>query len=106
MNDTDLKIKFGLKVKQYRNRLGLTQDELAEKISRTQRQVSLIELGKSFPNTETLVNITKVFECTVKDLFDFDGIQNIEALRDELLKLIEKLPEEKLKTLYMVGKNI
>ena len=106
MNDKELKLHFGLRVKQLRTRLGLTQDELAEKISRTQRQISLIEVGKSFPNTETIVNMACVFDCNFKDLFDFETVQNIKNLKKELLNLIDKLPEEKLKTLYLIGKNI
>ena len=71
MNEENLKICLGAKIKEYRNKLKLTQDELAEKINRTQGQVSLIELGKSFPNPETLLNVAKVFNCDIKELFDF-----------------------------------
>ena len=48
----ELKIKLGLKIKEYRKKLNLTQEEFSEKIERTQRQVSLIELGKSFPSPD------------------------------------------------------
>lgn len=106
MNDTELKTLLGLKIKHYRKQLGLTQEELGEKIERTQRQVSLIELGSSFPNPEALINIAKVFNCSIKDLFDFEPIINIENLKDELLKLTNKLSEDKLKTLYLIAKNL
>lgn len=106
MNDTELKILLGLKIKHYRKQLALTQEELGEKIERTQRQVSLIELGSSFPNPEALINIAKVFNCSIKDLFDFEPIINIENLKDELSKLTNKLSEDKLKTLYLIAKNL
>ncbi len=106
MNDTELKTLLGLKIKHYRKQLGLTQEELGEKIERTQRQVSLIELGSSFPNPEALINIAKVFNCSIKDLFDFEPIINIENLKDELSKLTNKLSEDKLKTLYLIAKNL
>lgn len=106
MNDTELKTLLGLKIKHYRKQHGLTQEELGEKIERTQRQVSLIELGSSFPNPEALINIAKVFNCSIKDLFDFEPIINIENLKDELLKLTNKLSEDKLKTLYLIAKNL
>lgn len=106
MNDIELKTLLGLKIKHYRNQLKLTQEELGEKINRTQRQVSLIELGESFPSPQTLGNIVSVFNCSMKDLFDFEPIENVANLKDELLKVMDKLPEEKLKTLYIIAKNI
>ena len=42
----------------------------------------------------------------MKDLFDFEPIENVANLKDELLKVMDKLPEEKLKTLYIIAKNI
>lgn len=106
MNEKEIKICLGAKIKQYRSKLGLTQDELAEKINRTQRQISMIEVGKSFPTPETLANLIKVFGCSIQDLFDFEPIKNIVEFKIELFKIIENLPEEKLKILYQIGKHI
>ena len=106
MNDIELKTLLGLKIKHYRNQLKLTQEELGEKINRTQRQVSLIELGESFPSPQTLINMTSVFNCNMRDLFDFEHVQDINNLKIELRKLVEILPEDKLKTLYLIGKNL
>lgn len=104
MDDIELKTLLGLKIKHYRKQLGWTQEELGEKIGRTQRQVSLIELGSSFPSPEAFTKIANVFSCSIKDLFDFEPIINIENLKCELLNLTEKLSEEKLKTLYLIAK--
>ena len=106
MNEENLKICLGAKIKEYRNKLKLTKDELAEKINRTQRQVSLIELGKSFPNPETLLNIAKVFNCDIKELFDFELLKENKNIKEDLTNLIESLPEDKLKLLYLIAKNI
>jgi len=106
MNEEKLKVYLGLKIKQFRNKMQLTQEEFSEKIGVTQRQVSLIELGKSFPKAATLSNIVNVFNCSICDLFDFEQIGNINDLKKELLKLIDNLSDEKLKTLYLIGKNI
>ena len=67
---------------------------------------SLIEKGKSFPKSETLVKMVNIFGCNTKDLFDFEPIENVENLKEKLESLINELPEEKLKVLYIVGKNI
>ncbi len=106
MDTSELKVFLGLKIKEYRNKLGLSQEELAEKIGRSQRQISLIEIGKSFPNPETIVALADVFSCQVKDLFDFEIIKETGILKNELREIIERLPADKIKTLYAVSKNI
>ena len=42
----------------------------------------------------------------MKDLFDFEPIENVENLKNEIATLVERLPEDKLKTLYLIGKNL
>ncbi len=106
MNKKKLKSQLGIKIQQFRNKTGLTQEEFSEHIGITQRQVSLIELGKSFPKPETLSNIVNFCNCSMRDLFDFEPIENIADLKNEFLNIIETMPEEKLKTLYIIGKNI
>ena len=78
MNDIELKTLLGLKIKHYRNQLKLTQEELGKKINRTQRQVSLIELGESFPSPQTLINIASAFNCSMRDFLIL--IQSKQAL--------------------------
>lgn len=106
MNDIELKKKLGLKIKQYRKSLNITQESFAEKINLTQRQISFIEIGKCFPSPETLSNISNVLNCSIKDLFDFDSVENIEYVKKELNKMLNNYSEDKLKFLYLIGKNL
>lgn len=106
MNEESLKIKLGLKIRQYRINLNLTQEIFSEKIGITQRQMSLIELGKSFPSIKTLINISNVLNCSLGDLFNLEPCENIKNIKKELLNSINNLPDEKLKILYAVFKNI
>ena len=107
MNDTELKTLLGLKIKHYRKQLALTQEELGEKIERTQRQVSLIELGSSFPNPEALINIAKVFNCSIKDLFDFE---HLTLKRTDMINYIENkiqyLDDRNIKFIYKIIKSL
>lgn len=106
MNNTELNIKLGMKIKEYRKKFNFTQEHFSEKIGRTQRQVSLLELGKSFPSPDTLINIANTFNCKVKDLFDFDTVENINFIKSELVKMVNDYPDNKLKTLYIIGKHL
>lgn len=106
MNEQKLKLYLGLRIKHYRNRLGLTQEEFAEKIGITQRQVSLLEVGKSFPKPDTLSNIVNFFDCSISDLFNFENIDSVENLKMKLSKIIDEMSEDKLKIIYLFCKNI
>lgn len=106
MNDIELKKKLGLKIKQYRKSFNITQEKFAEMIDKTQRQVSFIEIGKCFPSPETLVNISNVFNCSMKDLFDFESVEDIQYIKSELNNMLQNYTEDKLKILYLIGKNI
>ena len=106
MDESFLRKNLGSRIRQFRKRLNITQEVLGEKLSRNQRQISLIENGTSFPTPETLVKMANVFNCSLKDLFDFEPMESIENIQVELQKIINYLPEEKLKTLYIIGKNL
>lgn len=58
-------------IKEYRVNLNLTQVNLGKMIGITQRQITLIETGKSFPSLPTMIKFAKVFKCNIKDFFDF-----------------------------------
>jgi len=106
MNDSDLKRKLGAKICRYRLEKDLTQEQLAELINRSQRQVSLIEVGSCFPSCVTILRLAEVFNCSVNDLFDFELLDENINLKEKLFALVQSLPDEKVKTLYMIGKNI
>lgn len=106
MSENELKKNLGLRVNYFRVRAGLTQEELAEKIGRSQRQVSFIEVGSCFPSPETLLKLTNVLNCTLSELFDFQLIENSVNIREKMSGLLENLPEDKLKILYLIGSNI
>ena len=76
MDEITLKKLLGEKIKQFRKKNNLTQDMLGEKLCRNQRQISLIENGVCFPSPEILVKITKVFNCSLQDLFDLEPAEN------------------------------
>ncbi len=51
-----------------RNRAGLSQDELAEKVFVTRQAVSRWENGETVPNTETLKLLSKEFAVSINTL--------------------------------------
>lgn len=51
-----------------RTKMGLSQDELAEKVYVTRQAVSRWENGETVPNTETLKLLSKLFDVTINTL--------------------------------------
>ena len=51
-----------------RNKKGLSQDELAEKVYVTRQAVSRWERGETVPNTETLKLLSKLFDVSINTL--------------------------------------
>lgn len=51
-----------------RNKAGLSQDELAEKVYVTRQAVSRWENGETIPNTETLKMLSKLFDVCVNHM--------------------------------------
>lgn len=68
MNQDELKLKIGSNITLLRKRLGMTQAELAGRLSYSDKAVSKWERGESVPDVITLAQIAKEFDVTVNDL--------------------------------------
>ena len=68
MNQDELKLKIGSNITLLRKSLGMTQAELAGRLSYSDKAVSKWERGESVPDVLTLAQIAKEFGVTVNDL--------------------------------------
>ena len=98
MEEETIKKLLGLRIKQLRKKLGLTQFALGEKIDIDQRQVAHIEGGNSFPSLKTLKKFTDVFDCQIKELFEFEYVEPNTNIKEELIK---KISQSKNKDLHL-----
>ncbi|MGN1305145.1 MAG: zinc ribbon domain-containing protein [Oscillospiraceae bacterium] len=55
-------------IAELRNKNGMSQEELAEKVFVTRQAVSRWETGETTPNTETLKLLSKVFDVSINTL--------------------------------------
>lgn len=62
----------GEKITKLRKDGGLTQEELAEKLNVTRQSVSRWESDSAFPETDKLVALSRLFNCTVDYLLKYD----------------------------------
>ena len=61
------------KIFQHRKRLGLSQEELANKLGVTRQSVSKWELGDSQPDLDMIVKLAKLFEVSTDYLLQADA---------------------------------
>lgn len=59
------------KIKEYRQRAGLKQSELAELVGALRETIVHLENGKYNPSLKLAMEIAKVFHVPVEDLFSF-----------------------------------
>jgi len=105
-----IKAELGQKIRRMRQKRGLTQDELSEKIDISQRTLSGIETGENFVTAETLDNIVNALDTTYEDLFATAHYKEPIILAREIKKIIEKLIKSEnrhdLEVLYNVAKSL
>ncbi|MFH1563452.1 MAG: helix-turn-helix transcriptional regulator [Nitrospirota bacterium] len=61
----DIKEQIGTKIRELRKNIGLTQEELAERVDLESGYISQIERGWKYPSLRTLVKIAQVLEVNV-----------------------------------------
>jgi putative transcriptional regulator len=57
------------RIKEFRAKLNITQDELAEKVGVSRQTINAIERGKYLPSLELAYILSKFFELKIEDLF-------------------------------------
>ena len=66
----DIKIRFGLKVKQYRKSKGLSQEKLANLAEIDRTYLPTIEKGERNVSIEVVERLAKALNVKIIDLFD------------------------------------
>lgn len=57
-----------IKIKEMREQRGITQVELAQKLSVQQSAIAAWETGKSMPRAERFVRLAEILNCSVDEL--------------------------------------
>lgn len=96
--------KVGQRFKQYREKAGLTQEELAEKVGLNSNYISRIERGESFPRLEAFVALLNGLEVSADailcDVVFTSSVYTENTLSEKLKKLPKK---ERMKILEVVS---
>lgn len=87
---------FPSRVRELRQRFGMTQIELAKRVHVTQQAVVLWEKGRSVPQGDSVKRLAKIFGVPADDLLGLDRgkYKNLEERVERLEKIVEGLSKE------------
>ena len=102
----NIKKEFGEKIKRMRKNRNLTQEQLAEMIDISPRNLSGIEVGANFVKAETLEKILIALNITTEELFSNLEIKDNKELLADIIKDIKSIENDnsKLKRIYKMVK--
>lgn len=67
----EIQVLVGLRIKELRNQLGISQEELANRAELDRTYVTSVEKGRRNISIATLEKITKQLGCTMHEFFNF-----------------------------------
>ena len=77
-------MELGKKIRQYRFRSGLTQEQLAEKLGIAAQSVSKWENAVAMPDITTLPLLAEIFGISIDDLFDLTTEQRLNRIENRM----------------------
>lgn len=86
-------LKIPERIRDIRDKNGLTQEELAQKMSITRSSVNAWEMGISMPSPENLVRLSDIFNVSTDYILGVDNREtvSIDNLSDEEKKIVYEL---------------
>lgn len=90
----NLRQEIGQRIKRVRKQKNLTQEQLAEIMEISSRNLSNIELGNSFPKPETLEKFLKKMDITTQTLFSNDSVKSNDELINGINFLIDSIKND------------
>lgn len=66
-----IKTKVGKRIKELRNKLGISQEELASRSEIHRTYIASLEVGKRNVSIETLEKVVKALEVSLSEFFNF-----------------------------------
>jgi len=97
---------FGKRIKELRKQNNLTQEQLSELLGVFPKQIGNIETGTTFTTMINLEKLAQVFNVEIKDLFTFTHHQNRKEILKSIELILKDVPDEKLKMIYRIIKEI
>lgn len=101
----NIKKDFGLRIKELRNKKGITQYQLAEMVGIDPKHMSHIETGRSFPKADLIEKFADALEIEYTLLFQTEHLQNRDVLLKKINSSLAKVSDNDLQVIYKLISN-
>lgn len=96
----NIKKDFGQRIKELRNKKGITQYQLAEMTGIDPKHMSHIETGRSFPKADLIEKFANALDIEYTQLFQTEHLQNRDVLLDKINDNLTKVSDKDLQIIY------
>ncbi len=98
----DKKQMIGARIKEVRNKKGLTQEQLSEKMEINPKYLSSIERGNENPTLNTLIKLSESLGVDLGEIFGFIQIEDPVERKFIITSLLDQADTEQLKLAFKV----
>jgi len=94
--------KIGNRIKEYRKKRGMTQEELSEMLELSTHYYSSLERGNYNIKPDTLVKIMNILDCSADEIF-CDVVNKSSTVKsNQISEMLNKLPLEEQNKIFDV----
>ena len=93
---------IGSKIKLFRKRKKISQEQLAEMISMNHRTIVRIENGHTIPTIETLQKISNALDLNITDFFETKTFNNKSEIIESIKNKLENMSFAELEKFYKI----
>ncbi len=86
----ELKVHIGQKIKFFRKKMSLSQEQLAEMVNMETKSLSRIESGHNYPMYENLILISSALGVEPWQLYYMENKKDINLMKQEIISLLEE----------------
>ena len=96
----NIKKDFGQRIKELRNKKGITQYQLAEMVGIDPKHMSHIETGRSFPKADLIEKFANALEIEYPELFNTQHLEDREIIFKKLINYLKNASDSELQVIY------
>jgi len=93
----DIKEMIGSRIKEIRNRKGLTQEQLSENMNINPKYLSSIERGKENPTLNTFIKLAEFLDVDIDEIFSSIQIEDPSKRKDLINSLLNEADDGQMK---------
>lgn len=98
----DIKKDFGLRIKELRNKMGITQYQLADIVNIDPKHMSHIETGRSFPKADLIEKLSAALCVDYTALFETKHFEDRNTLQKKISEILETASDGEIRLIYKI----